>query len=292
MAANQNEENLDEPKEIPQATKAEEVSPTIGTTIIKTNEDTAKMEVHHHAHHEHGKRHWKSYFWEFLMLFLAVICAYSAESYHNYSINKDIEKRNIEMVVDNLKKDAEQLAWAISRNEQKLALMDTILSFQSIQDTDTMFTQKFGELIFQALPLSNFYSNSAAIDQMKSSGSLRLIADKNVLEHIYNYERINKFLEHHNDSQSNYSRNIMESLGSFMILYDDNLPRSIVNHKKRLKSTDEAINRRQDIFVFYNQVRTKKFVMQTLYVPQLKLQLKNAETLLQLLQKEYELEES
>jgi hypothetical protein len=30
------------------------------------------MEVHHHTHHEHGKRNWKSYFWEFLMLFLAV----------------------------------------------------------------------------------------------------------------------------------------------------------------------------------------------------------------------------
>jgi hypothetical protein len=31
------------------------------------------MEVHAHSH-SHGKKNWKAYFWEFLMLFLAVFC--------------------------------------------------------------------------------------------------------------------------------------------------------------------------------------------------------------------------
>ena len=34
------------------------------------------MEVHQHAQHG-GKKSWKSYFWEFLMLFLAVFCGFS-----------------------------------------------------------------------------------------------------------------------------------------------------------------------------------------------------------------------
>ncbi len=38
------------------------------------------MDVHHHSHHE-GKKNWKSYFWEFLMLFFAVFYASIAE-YH------------------------------------------------------------------------------------------------------------------------------------------------------------------------------------------------------------------
>ena len=32
--------------------------------------ETEDMEVHHHTHAAHGKKNWKSYFWEFLMLFL------------------------------------------------------------------------------------------------------------------------------------------------------------------------------------------------------------------------------
>lgn len=41
------------------------------------------MEVHHHPHDPaapHHKKNWKSYFWEFLMLFLAVFCGFLAEN--------------------------------------------------------------------------------------------------------------------------------------------------------------------------------------------------------------------
>jgi hypothetical protein len=38
-----------------------------------------EMEVHHHTHAAHGKKTWKDYFWEFLMLFLAVFCGFLAE---------------------------------------------------------------------------------------------------------------------------------------------------------------------------------------------------------------------
>ena len=35
------------------------------------------MEVHHHSHTSRKK--WMHYFWEFLMLFLAVFCGFLAE---------------------------------------------------------------------------------------------------------------------------------------------------------------------------------------------------------------------
>ena len=37
------------------------------------------MEVHAHTH-AHGKKTWKSYFWEFLMLFLAVTLGFFVEN--------------------------------------------------------------------------------------------------------------------------------------------------------------------------------------------------------------------
>jgi hypothetical protein len=45
------------------------------------------MEVHAHSH-SHGKKSWRSYFWEFLMLFLAVFCGFLAE----YQLEHKIEK--------------------------------------------------------------------------------------------------------------------------------------------------------------------------------------------------------
>ena len=41
-------------------------------------ENYEEMEVHHHTHASHGKKNWKNYFWEFLMLFLAVFCGFLA----------------------------------------------------------------------------------------------------------------------------------------------------------------------------------------------------------------------
>ena len=54
------------------------------------------MEVHHHAHDPaapHHQKNWKSYFWEFLMLFLAVFCGFLAEYQLEHKIERDREKK-------------------------------------------------------------------------------------------------------------------------------------------------------------------------------------------------------
>ena len=44
------------------------------------------MEVHHHSHTP-GKK-WAHYFWEFLMLFLAVFCGFLAENFREHQVEK------------------------------------------------------------------------------------------------------------------------------------------------------------------------------------------------------------
>jgi hypothetical protein len=44
------------------------------------------MEVHHHAHT--ARKKWNHYFWEFLMLFLAVFCGFLAENWREHYIEK------------------------------------------------------------------------------------------------------------------------------------------------------------------------------------------------------------
>ncbi len=66
----------------------EPVAETEPAAIINPQPQTEKkMEVHHHTHAAHGKKTWKNYFWEFLMLFLAVFCGFLAE----YQLENKIE---------------------------------------------------------------------------------------------------------------------------------------------------------------------------------------------------------
>ena len=78
MAENTEEEHLDNPPTTQSENPSDEIIPNKDTETINPNQETEVMEVHHHAHHE-GKKNWKSYFWEFLMLFLAVFCGFLAE---------------------------------------------------------------------------------------------------------------------------------------------------------------------------------------------------------------------
>jgi heme/copper-type cytochrome/quinol oxidase subunit 3 len=52
---------------------AEQITVTEENNIIKP--EPQNMEVHHHPH-SHGKKSFKTYLWEFLMLFLAVFCGF------------------------------------------------------------------------------------------------------------------------------------------------------------------------------------------------------------------------
>ena len=54
------------------------------------------MEVHAHTHT--ARKKWTHYFWEFLMLFLAVFCGFLAEYQLEHKIEKDREKEYMNFV--------------------------------------------------------------------------------------------------------------------------------------------------------------------------------------------------
>ena len=56
------------------------------------------MEVHHHSHTQRKK--WTHYFWEFLMLFLAVFCGFLAEYKLEHVIEQKREKQFIKSLIE------------------------------------------------------------------------------------------------------------------------------------------------------------------------------------------------
>ncbi|MEP6700571.1 MAG: hypothetical protein ABJA85_04625 [Bacteroidota bacterium] len=61
------------------------------------------MEVHAHSHT--ARKKWTHYFWEFLMLFLAVFCGFLAEYQLEHVIAHQREKQYIQSLIADLKSD-------------------------------------------------------------------------------------------------------------------------------------------------------------------------------------------
>ena len=69
------------------------------------------MEVHAHTHTPRKK--WAHYFWEFLMLFLAVFCGFLAENFREHQVEHRREKKFMVSMVEDLRKDSAFLALSI-----------------------------------------------------------------------------------------------------------------------------------------------------------------------------------
>src|SRR5678809_403353 len=68
------------------------------------------MEVRHHSHSPE-KKNWKTYFWEFLMLFLAVFCGFLAENFREHNIEHQRERQYMVTMLEDLKSDTALLSY-------------------------------------------------------------------------------------------------------------------------------------------------------------------------------------
>lgn len=140
------------------------------------------MEVHH-PHHLSHKKKWKEYILEFLMLFFAVTLGFVAENYRDVYIEKE---RAHELII--------QLKTDINNN---IRLIDSVvkrdktisLKFDSAMVYLVSNKRINTDSLYKNLPsnIYRFQSKNDIYNQMKSSGSLRYIKDKLLLEKILNY---------------------------------------------------------------------------------------------------------
>ena len=128
------------------------------------------MEVHAHTHT--ARKKWTHYFWEFLMLFLAVFCGFLAENIREHTVEKQKAKVLAKSMFEDLKKDTAALHAAIIFSNKKLNASDSILVLlhrPRNQWNDTIFYKNMAP-IMTAIP---FISTDGTYAQMKTSGSLR-----------------------------------------------------------------------------------------------------------------------
>ena len=143
------------------------------------------MEVYHHPHGETKK--WTHHLWEFLMLFLAVTLGFFVENQREQIVEHHREIRYMQNLLQDLCRDT--TAMRLQSIFQKRAVMFSDSLVDALNNTDR---NKYVNNIYyyaRVLTIYNpfFYSN-ATINQLKSSGSLRLIRKEFVADSIVQYD--------------------------------------------------------------------------------------------------------
>src|SRR6185436_3094977 len=85
------------------------------------------MEVHHHSHTSRKK--WTHYFWEFLMLFLAVFCGFLAENQREHMVEHKREKQYAAELYAEFRADSIVVAEKIGLRMDKEKDMDYLVSY-------------------------------------------------------------------------------------------------------------------------------------------------------------------
>src|SRR4026207_734742 len=82
------------------------------------------MEVHAHTHT--ARKKWTHYFWEFLMLFLAVFCGFLAENFREHQVEKRREYQYIHSMIDDVKLDTIALKGILIRRLRRKEMFDSL----------------------------------------------------------------------------------------------------------------------------------------------------------------------
>jgi hypothetical protein len=157
------------------------------STISPSETQTLDMEVHHHPDLQHKRKNFREYFLEFLMIFLAVTMGFFAENIREYFSDNGKEKQYLELLVDDLKKDTAALNYSIRRLQTNIENGDSLVVLFAQNKLNEKNCSNIGILtIFSGLSVDMIF-NDRASSQLKNSGSMRLIRNKNVADIILQY---------------------------------------------------------------------------------------------------------
>ena len=265
MADNTDDEQLDSPTNTQSENPQDNNILTLETEPIKSTQETQEMEVHHHAHHE-GKKNWKSYGWEFLMLFLAVFCGFLAEYQLEHVIENQREKQYVQSLIEDLKNDQVVIDKHIATVQTSALMMDTLVN---ILNNPATISDRRGDLYYFARlapRLSPLSINSRTFEQLKNSGNFRLIKNLTTSNRIMNYYEnlpLLRMLESINETEFSDYKQVASKIfysSEFIKMegMDNDIQRSLEN--PLLRTTNNDLFQELSVFAVYMR-GTKKGVI-------------------------------
>jgi hypothetical protein len=138
------------------------------------------MEVHAHTHT--ARKKWTHYFWEFLMLFLAVSLGFYAENTRETILHKKEVKTQLNSMLSDLQSDITLFDSVTDRNSYSALMADSLVELLHSDITNTTGIYFAARTV--TANVGYYYTNSKSFDQLKTAGLLRYIKNKKLLDSI------------------------------------------------------------------------------------------------------------
>ncbi|MES1215244.1 MAG: hypothetical protein ABUT20_07000 [Bacteroidota bacterium] len=155
------------------------------------------MEVHAHTHTPRKK--WTHYFWEFLMLFLAVFCGFLAENQREHFVEKQRAKEYAKSLLNDMKEDTSEISGGILQNAFMVEAFDSCISI-GMKSIDKQSVP--GRFYYFSRFTTNAYSidwNKSTLTQLIQSGNLRYFGNKKLVNKINRYHSLQGQIISNND---------------------------------------------------------------------------------------------
>ncbi len=155
------------------------------------------MEVHHHPQLKHEPKPWKEYILEYIMIFLAVMTGFFAESFREHLGDKNKEKEYLVAVVAELKADSLHYDQCLNDIQKMRPNLDSFYMNASHPERyNYVIKGKWNTPVNESGV--SYMPTLSSIQQLKSSGNLRLISNKKVALEMIAYETyIESEYKHH-----------------------------------------------------------------------------------------------
>lgn len=145
------------------------------------------MEVHHHPHAE--KKNFREYFFEFLMIFLAVTLGFIAESIRESISDHSKEKQYITGIKKDLIADTASLNDFLPTLFSRINQTDALISMLQIPGT----TNRGSDLYYYARTSTKarlFETTNNTLTELDHSGNFRLITKSDILNGLIRFQKI------------------------------------------------------------------------------------------------------
>ncbi len=169
------------------------------------------MEVHHHSHTSdpdmhRGRKKWTHYFWEFLMLFLAVFCGFLAENYREHYVEHQRAKQLANNLYKELLTDSGKVQQCITNRLSKEEACAYFIDFVKDSDLTTLSPRFFPAFTTALIQIQYiiFEPNDGILNQLRNSGELRYFKNSELQSEIGNLGVKISYVRTRNDREYSY----------------------------------------------------------------------------------------